>query len=288
MLAIVFSHVLFFNDLSRGYWLYWHVPGFLIISGFFGLRASLSKVIKLLLTVYLCYWLTIPVHGDVGINLIFPHGGWFVPFYVVLMIMSPILNAAIKDRTQHRAILVSVVVMLFFAWVPLWVPRLSMMKVSGLQGRGMLLMMATYLLSRLSAEYGVARKLKGRTWGLLFVGMIILLWLIYGNMPATSGYVAPPSIFTAFCGFAFFSNLELPARLSRVICFISPSMFSVYVLHNLCVGSWQCSQFAKESVVHGFLWSVGLFAVCLLIDMIRRLIFYAVEKFILRKTAARF
>ena len=104
MFAVVFGHVIVNNHVGRMDGFVWHIPGFLLITGFFGIRFSWRKVAKLLGICYGCYWLTIPFHNGAitFMDLVLPHGGWFVPFYVVLMMLSPILNAAIRGGNHKQ------------------------------------------------------------------------------------------------------------------------------------------------------------------------------------------
>ena len=66
MFAVVFGHVLFNNNVATMDGFLWHIPGFLLITGYFGISFSAQKIAKLLGVVYGCYWLTIP----------FRQGGW--------------------------------------------------------------------------------------------------------------------------------------------------------------------------------------------------------------------
>lgn len=159
MFAVVFGHVVVNNRVGTMNGFVWHIPGFLLITGFFGIKFKWSKVLKLLGICYACYWLTIPLRGGgVGVeDLVLPHGGWFVPFYVVLMMLSSILNAAIASG-NHKQMALIVGALLMFAWSPCFCPRLGMMRIAGMQGSGMLLMISIYLLARLAAEHSLLRK----------------------------------------------------------------------------------------------------------------------------------
>ena len=159
MFAVVFGHVVVNNRVGTMNGFVWHIPGFLLITGFFGIKFKWSKVLKLLGICYACYWLTIPLRGGgVGVeDLVLPHGGWFVPFYVVLMMLSSILNAAIASG-NHKQMALIVGALLMFAWSPCFCPRLGMMRIAGMQGSGMLLMISIYLLARLMAEHSLLHK----------------------------------------------------------------------------------------------------------------------------------
>ncbi len=263
MFAVVFGHVVVNNCVGSMDGFMWHIPGFLLITGFFGIKFKWGKVFQLLGICYACYWLTIPLRGGgvSAVDFVLPHGGWFVPFYVVLMILSPILNAAIAAGNRKQMALI-VGALLLFAWCPCFCPRLGMMRIAGMQGSGMLLMISIYLLARLAAEGG---------------GVFLLLnavsVLVYSRYPEAGSYVSPLSIAVAFCGFSFVANINLPKWLGRVVCFVAPSMFGVYLLHECCLRSGQYSDFAAHSWGHAFAWAVLLFFGCIIIDLVRRGIF---------------
>ena len=153
MAAVVLGHIVSVDNVADWAWFTWHIPGFLLISGYFGIRFSWGKVAKLLVTVYVLYWLTTPLRGfnETTMSLLMPHGGWFLPFYLVLMLISPLLEAALEQPDRHlKTIIVSTAIVLVVAWIPCFSssPHVGMMRVAGMQGNGLLLMIATYVLGR--------------------------------------------------------------------------------------------------------------------------------------------
>ena len=284
MFAVVYGHVVVNNHVGTMNGFVWHIPGFLLITGFFGVRFRWCKVIKLLSICYACYWLTIPLQQNgMDWGAFIPRGGWFVPFYVVLMMLSPILDAAIAQQESHRQMALMICFLLLFAWLPCFVPRLMMMRIGGMQGNGLLLMMATYILGRLFAEHRVLQQINGLTAAFMFVLFVAIQIVLYGIFPSAGGYVSPLSILTAFCGFSCVAKCKMPWMLERIIVVISPSMFGVYLLHECCVRHWQHSDFAAQSWGHAFIWAFCLFVVCLGIDFLRRFLFYIGSRFITRE-----
>ena len=278
MLAVVCSHVVVNNGVGSFTGWMWHVPGFLLITAFFGIKFRWIKVLKLLGVCYGCYWLTIPLRGGAidSVDLVLPHGGWFVPFYIVLMILSPILNAAIASG-DHKQMALIVGALLLFAWCPCFCPRLGMMRIAGMQGSGMLLMISIYLLARLAAEHSLLHKVNRFVGGGLFLLLNVVSVLVYSRYPEAGSYVSPLSIAAAFCGFSFVANIKLPKWLERVVCFVAPSMFGVYLLHECCLKSWQYSDFAAHSYGHALVWACCLFFACVMLDMIRRFVLSALK-----------
>lgn len=97
----------------------------------------------------------------------------------------------------------------------------------------------------------------------------VSVW-VYSRYPEARSYVSPLAIAVAFFGFSFVVNINLPKWIERVVCFVSPSMFGVYLLHECCLKSWQHSDFAARSWWHAFAWAMLLFFGCVLIDFVRR------------------
>lgn len=244
MFAVVLGHVIVNNHIAAMDTLIWHIPGFLLITGYFGVTLSWRKVVKLLGTVYGCYWLTIPFRlgEDTLLSLLMPHGGWFLPFYLVLMLLSPLFNAILQSPITRRTLLGVVVLCLVIGWIPTISnnAHIGMMRIPGLQGSGLLLMMATYIVGRLIREFDLGNKGSMLAWLICFSGCVFALAMPCGRLLISNGYASPFVIITATCGFVAF--LHLPAGLGgvgKLVNLISPSMFGVYILHECCIKKFQ-------------------------------------------------
>ena len=106
---------------------------------------------------------------------------WMVfPFYLVLMLISPVFNAAFLSSISRRLLLGIVMASLLIGWIPT-IPGFScakMMCVPGFQGNGILLMMATYFIGRLIKEYDLSKKGRWEIWCACFVGCIFILEMV--------------------------------------------------------------------------------------------------------------
>ena len=280
MFAVVLSHVVAVNHVARFTWFNWHIPGFLLISGYFGIRFSWRKALKLLAIVYVLYWLTIPLRGfnENIVSVLLPHGGWFVPFYLVLMVLSPLMEAALENRCHHRSIMIAFMLLLCVGWIPSFSGSLhvNMMRIAGMQGNGLLLIMATYILGRMLFVYrdsALVRILRG--WGFAFMIVLVMCSVaIACRFPRTSCYSSPLAIGAAMCGLAWFSGLrnKIPVKISSLIVKLSPSMFGVYIVHECCLKSWQT---LPGDVGWGrvICHAIMLFAVGVGVDVLRRMCF---------------
>lgn len=281
MFAVVLGHVLVYNGLAPRSLFLWHIPGFLVISGFFGIKFSIQKFFKLLLIVWSCYWLTIPLRGDETlVTLMMPHGGWFFPFYVTMMLTAVIWNAATERRENDVGIVLVIGVLMLFETISLICPRACMLSiVTGNNEWGFLLLLSMYLLSRIAAQRHIMDKVNGLACLILFVCCILGSFIVVPYFQRLQTYTQPISILAGFMGFFAFSKLiRLPPVLAKLVCFISPSMFSVYLIHECCVKQYTHADFPAPTLGWAFGRTFLIFVGCIAIDLVRRYVFFLAGK----------
>lgn len=103
----------------------WHVDGFLVIGGWYGMRFRWSKVIKFVgrmffygvLSCLYCWIADVPLRNPVSLFF----GAWFGASYLALMFIAPAVNWAIEKqvgRVHLGGILISALGMgLFASWI---------------------------------------------------------------------------------------------------------------------------------------------------------------------------
>ena len=281
MFAIVLGHVLVYNGLAPRSLFLWHIPGFLVISGFFGIKFSIQKFFKLLLIVWSCYWMTIPFRGgETLVSLMLPHGGWFFPFYVMMMLTSVIWNAATARRENDVGIVSVIAVLLLFETISLICPRMCMLStVTGNNEWGFLLMISTYLLARIISQRRIVEKINGWVCALLFIGGIACSAVLGALFDPLITFTQPISILTGLFGFLAFGNIrKMPDCISKVVCFIAPSMFSVYLIHEVCVRRYSYAECQAPTLMWGLGRTCLIFAACVALDLCRRFVFFAIKK----------
>jgi len=291
MFFVVLNHVCFYNKLCGNSWFMWHVPGFLIVSGFFGVRFSFGKIVKLLGITYACWYLTIPLRSPTTfINYLLPHGGWYLPFYLLLIVFCPVLNSALENKINHKAVTQAITLMMVVGWLPLLSknPHLDRIMVPGMQGHGLLLMMVIYITARLLFMHHIPSQYpRSLVWFALFIIGIVLNGVMGIRIPDAVCYASPLVIATSVSGFLAFKTMRpLPMGFSRLINFISPSMYGVYVLHLCCIDRFQYFGGGvdleniwgrvgiENSIAHAMMRAVFLFFMCVLIDLLRRGLMY--------------
>ena len=212
--------------------------------------------------------------GDV-LTLLLPHGGWFLPFYCVLLIVSPILNAALENDKNRKMILFSAMLLMIAGWVPTFTtdPHIGMMRVPGMQGNGLMMMVALYIFGFFVNQYRVAQKAAYVVWAVAFLIGITACYCMGRLCPTACHYASPVSAVTAIAGFCLFMTLpRIRGRSAKIVNFIAPSMFSVYLIHECCIKQYQYLPHQSD-VSDAFVRAVVLFVVSIAIDLMRRAIF---------------
>ena len=233
------------------------VNAFVLISGWFGIKASLRGTLKFiyqilfflggsLLIAFVLGKVESPIHAIADVFQLTTYD-WFIKSYFVLMIISPLLNQFRQlDAKVQKNVLLS-----FFAFEAIigWVAGGSRFFVSGY---GPLHLMGIYLLGQylhytLPEEQKrnwferVLHKLLNLSSGwnmLLFLFMIVLITvqgmidLKYLNGFWSNTVLAYSSPFVVIASvFLFLSFERMSVRKSKVINWFGASSFAVYLLH---------------------------------------------------------
>ena len=229
------------------------VPGFVMISGWFGIHFSWRKIFMLYgVAVYAS--LVIPLVGgvwtpsaywrealrlwNVRLDAVSPSGFWFLHAYAVMSVLAipveMVLEGELTREKARRLRRISVpVLIVVFGWgfltkfnalAPL-VPT-----VNGLQAFSPITLFASYLVGR---NLVVWEKLNSKvSWKLsagCFVGSFTLLCVLRSYL---SGYNSLVSVVLAVSAFLLFREIHVPERFAKIILVVSPSMFAVYLIHT--------------------------------------------------------
>ena len=273
------------------------VSGFVFISGWFGIRFKLSKLFGVygvgafsaFITTCLFYY-----HNPVVCGGLFWRFGytfkdyWFLNAYALLMLMSPLLNLALRSiRNKEGFAAVSLAVICVVGWsfvsqLPVlrsWLPTSA-----GLQNYSGFMFMGIYLIAGVWREFDFARHVG--------CGVFCCLIAITAIYPLSLGaYSSPFSIAVAGMAFCLCKRLVLPAWGERICSFISPSLFSIYLIHTnqfgfeiLCRLRTYLAEDYCPYPLACFITGVVVFAICLAIDMIRRILVFPCQGLIKRLT----
>lgn len=292
----------------------WHVDAFIAITGWFGVKFAPSKIIRLigLMTWYSALsllWTCVIDRNSLCIKGLGITGGWFGATYLMLLCVISFVNAGIEKllTMPKRAVCViwSVVAVAYgLSWAPghLLLP----FSPTGVAGQSLFLFVFIYVSVRLFRKYYDVQLMAIRffVWAVVaFVavmslcGAIALIYRWHSGMTlngrcfgawTTCCYDAPHVLFLAVAVLAVFATkVRVPQWLGAFCCFLGPSMFGVYLMHTttsfgeliyICPQKWLMANSALHPVLIIFVSSVICFAICVIADVIRRLLFSIVRK----------
>ena len=271
------------------------VDCFVLISGWFSIKFTVSKLIMFLLPIaFYQFVLSIVYHFADGSPLsINAFEYWFVRPYVALMIVSPLLNKGLNNiEKKHLAILLTLLTIIFI---------LPIQSLSGMDGKNALIFIYIYCLGHYLKNYFNNKHSK---W--LYLGMFVLAVMLnfaetvilakIGHYKGTSTqsyrYDNVLILLQAVFLLLFFSKLDLN---NRIINSIAVSSFFVYIITEnnniygnqnysiykiLDVRTWETEHYF---IVKILVASVTLFGVAIIIDKVRRLFFSKLEKGLFEK-----
>ena len=310
MFLIVLGHTLSFWCLGQGlrfdempYWwhaivgmIIWHVDGFIAISGWYGIRFSFRKFIRLLAIIAfyaildeVCKYI---FKGEnISFSWTYNRGGWFACSYLVLMLCSPILNAAVESiGTRSRKSLFLYWAMMAFAFSASWMPKHFFTGINAIGfGHQTFLMMAFVYLTARCARYCFIRPVPlKRLLSVVFLYVLLMLAFsgLIGTLPhgyKLYGLLIGNHAPTVYCValallLIFVWHVKTPVWMQRVVRFLSPSMFGVYLFHSTII-RWNgtsnvftqtaCGEMSehKFSIV---VIAVTVFVISACVDVIRR------------------
>ena len=215
---------------------------FVMISGWFGIKASLKGAAKLLFQVWFLALLCFSVFAALGLPvsfkkdllpyLLFGYGYWFVVSYLILYVLSPVLNAFAEkaSKKEFRWVLIA-----FFAAEFVFGFLLDAGHFD--YGFSPLFFIGLYLLARYTRLY--PDKLfsfnKGTDLAVYLAASVLSMvgfWFGYkwfGMGFHLNHYDSPLCIIASLYFLLFFSKLGFQ---SRVINWLAVSAFAIYLIHT--------------------------------------------------------
>lgn len=264
------------------------VIGFVLISAWFGVKFRMSKVIKIVAIAYLsslvsyiiCTGCCHPKCLAVG-AWHYACACWYVWAYLLLMLLSPWVDRSIEMIGANRQELIRVALgtsVLLFAWGSLTtVPsiRKYVPRTAGLEELSGVMLFAVYAIARV--VFKTARPI-----GVRWVVCIVIVSGIFVYMGFRHVF-SPIAFVFAYGLFELVRRIKLPQKIAWLVCLISPSVFSIYVIH---------AQFTvlfaeAEKTLQGggplmicFLVTVITFIGCFLLDIPRRFLGWILRSFL--------
>ena len=282
MFGIVLEHVMsYLGNRATASILDSCVDGFVFISGYYGIKFRVSKVLRLVMLA-VGYSIALNLIDAVcggngwGIGVLKLRGWWFLWAYIVVMLLAPLMDYGNPDKRKFGIAAVPVLVLVFGWSYALKLPFLRDIVPSptGFGPLTFLTLLGVYVFARLFRYCDLQHRIKGWVYALGGVGAVLL---------AARGewwHNSLPMLFLAMIWFVVFSYLKVPDAIGRLIAWCSPSMLAIYMLH--CNGTidvyWKgfsdylALDCGMPKMLSGLVVACVVFFCCLFVDMVRRLI----------------
>lgn len=221
-------------------------------------------------------------------------GYWYVNCYTGLFFVIPWLNKLIQGCSKKENSILILLLIVFSVQSTIHDPY----ELAG--GYSFAWLVILYIIGAWIKKYDIPHRLKNRIWMLLLVGAILLTWLwkeLFDSFPGVINkffsiffseadlfinYVSPTVLLIAICYVCIFSKFTFSGKTQKTIHFFSPAAFGVYLIHvhSFIWNSLFPNSFSWIASVDPWLLiplvlgcTLGIFVVCLLIDVVRLRIF---------------
>lgn len=276
------------------------VNAFVLISGYFGITFKKDRLLKLIFQTFFYSvvlllisiaigWHSFDIKKDIGAFLpIISIQYWFISTYVVLYIISPLLNISIdsiSSNTFKKILIVGFII--FYVW-PTFSCLTNSRQFIGDEGMGIVNFSYLYLLGRyLRLHYIQNRSPYFYLSGFLISGFILFICtfsisLIIGN--GFSSLFACNTIFIFFGSLFLFLSFKKIQLHSNLINFMAKSCLAVYLIHYNPNIWWNICKSFGVSNYHGipyilllFIFPIIIYTLCVFIERFRILITNKIE-----------
>lgn len=219
---------------------------------------------------------------------------WFFIAYFVTMLVSPVLNVVIRTLTRTQFKLLMAALALIFGVFPVGALGNDVMRISG--GSHFSWMMVLYLIGGYIRRFGREDRSERYVLGYFLCSLVQLVYVAAVRTVGLGGFsglltthVSPLVVGAAVCMFLYCRSVGEKIRAEgiagRVIRFVTPGIYAVYVIHVHPKVFWRESiinlfrPWDNWNVIWVFLALVGtaaaVFAVCVLLDAARQWLFRA-------------
>lgn len=211
---------------------------FILISGWFSIKFSSKRLLSFLFTVFFLLWFlffSFAILGnwkitleDIKVSMTFFSGYWFIPAYIALYILSPVLNS-FSEKASQRDFLVFLFCFYLFQSYYSW--GASFVDYYG--GYGIISFLGLYLTARYFRLYPINLTYNhpGKIY-ILLIGLIGAIattsMFLFEHASRMLRYDNPLVILSSLCLIIFFSKLKLQNSFVNIV---AGSCFAVYLIH---------------------------------------------------------
>ena len=222
---------------------------------------------------------------------------WFFNAYLVVMLVSPVLNVVISTLNQRQFKLFLFALFFVFGVIPVGSLGYDVMRISG--GNHFAWMISLYLIGGYVKMYGQSIEVTGQSkyrWlcSYFLLSLVHLLYIVAMNKVGLGNWsmlfqtcVSPLTVGTAICLFLFFRNIckatPEDSILGKIMRIVSPGVYSVYVIHvhplvfwNKGIIGWfrNWDSWGGLQVFGAMLGTaLAVFFACVLLDALRQQLF---------------
>lgn len=271
------------------------VVGFIFISGYFGIKFSVRRVVKLIgiglgsaITITAAYHV-LWMHETDFCALCrhtwkYMQYAWFLWMYIALMVVAPLVEPMfeklrVRGTRMMIAELLPLLIMIFgWSYCATKVPKAMSFtpNVVGFGGFGVLTFFGVYCAARATSFMQMENV---KTKWLVLAALFCVPFVCLGF----SHYHSPFALVLAGSCFYLFKRIpeeRLEARFCKAVLMLSPSLFPVYLLHNNAAGLTWLAQM-EDKLIGECAWeyhaacivvAICVFAGCILLDIPRRMI----------------
>lgn len=221
---------------------------FVIISGYYGIRAKWEKLININIRTVLYTYSFLVLALLLGIHrievkkdilLLFPvltNQYWFITTYFFLYIISPFLNSFLTQLQSRQLKTLLIINLLLFYLLPTICYTLNARQTVSDSGYGIVNFICLYTFGYYLRNYYLGAK-SSKHYFCLYAISAILLFLCNYILTAIFGFyfnsfISYNTVFNLFCAiFLFLTFLHLRVERSLVIDLISSKTLAIYIIH---------------------------------------------------------
>lgn len=263
---------------------------FLLITGYFGVKLKWQTIVRiylLLVSIYIPFYLVSCEAFSLGALVdrlfAFSRAGYFVQCYVMLIFMSPVLNAFIEGKNRSHVLLWTIALASIAGYFDFW---LNISALGFGRGYAMMHFMLIYMIGRtiflFKKELLSISKL---FWivGYFVCTMMIALMYMYFNMAFIYSYTCPLVILSSIC---FFVPFLYKFFYSPIINWFAKGAFAIYVIQVTNPGYFYLRRYDNELLANNtylMYWfsSIGIMLAfmvfCVLYDKIAKVVTVPIE-----------
>lgn len=272
------------------------VDVFVLISGYFGIRFNVKKILSISLEVLFYCIVILVVCVVLGIHSISPKKDillffpvisqryWFITIYILLILISPLLNIIVNSLSKKQYTFVVICICLVFYLWPTICYSVAAPSITKDSGYGIVNFSCLYLIGRYIKKHVDDSLLRKIPFHVITVFAVFLLFAANSIMSILLGfyfqqYIAYDSIFCLFVAlslFLCFRNINIK---SEWINKISKHSLACYIIHAHPIlwnyiwaketGGINHNLNGMELILWLILAPVAVYAVCWVIDVLR-------------------